>query len=249
MADILERAAIEDAEEQRAEVGATLPRLGPAADHELLLLVNFQLAPIRGPFARHIFGGGALRNEAFPPAGQRSLMQRATIAGDLFADAQDWRTGFGEKLFKNGAALGERPIAQICLTVTEYVEGDEGDGRVRRVRKANGDVLCRFLSSECVPEGFESLQARHDRSGRRFHHRARQPRDASVPSAPVRRQFPETASSCRCRAATTAGRGCHRHRPRRWPGYRRISARRRARDRRAAHLRATPASAAARTTF
>ena len=41
VADVLERAAIEYAEQQRAEVGAALPRLGPAADHELLLLDEF----------------------------------------------------------------------------------------------------------------------------------------------------------------------------------------------------------------
>src|SRR6266496_4357343 len=33
-------------EEQRAEVRSRLPRLGPAADHELLFVDDFQLSPI-----------------------------------------------------------------------------------------------------------------------------------------------------------------------------------------------------------
>src|SRR4029078_3765047 len=115
-----------------------------------------QLAPIRSPFTRQIFGGSALRNEAFPSAGQGSLVQRAAIAGDLFADAQDWRTGFRKELFKKRAALGEWSIAQICLTVTKDVEGDEGDGRVRRVRRVRTAPSADFLQ---VNASLEVLKA------------------------------------------------------------------------------------------
>ena len=77
------------ADEQRAEVRAGLPRLGPAADHEFLFVHDLQLAPVGRPLARQIARLRAFGDQSFPSAIEGALIQRAAVAVRDVADTQD----------------------------------------------------------------------------------------------------------------------------------------------------------------
>src|SRR6267378_3953564 len=127
---------IVDAEQQRAEVRARLPRLGPAADDELLLVDDLELAPVGRALAGLVLRVGVLRDEAFPPALERLLVKRASVAAHGRADAQQWRSRLAEHALEHLAALGQRTVAKIGAAVAEDVERDEGDGGARGAGRA-----------------------------------------------------------------------------------------------------------------
>src|SRR5262249_28365070 len=83
VADVDEFAVLVDAEQQRAEVRARLPRLGPAPDNELLFVKQLDLAPRRTAPPRLVERGGFLRDEAFPSLFLRARVQRTRVADDL----------------------------------------------------------------------------------------------------------------------------------------------------------------------
>ena len=120
------------AKQQRAEVCARLTRLGPAADDEFLLVDDFQLAPVGRALARLVERVGVLRDQPFPSALQRFLIERAAVAAHLLAQAEHRRSGFREEVFERGAPLVQRPPAVIDLPVAKKVERNE------RYRRAGG---------------------------------------------------------------------------------------------------------------
>ena len=114
VADIHERTIVVDAQRQRAEMGACVPRLGPAADDELLLVDDFQLAPVGRSLARPVArdrrasrSGPPTRSRA--PAAYNARPSPRTLSltrsnGDRVRP---------RSLFEHGAALGQRPIAIV----------------------------------------------------------------------------------------------------------------------------------------
>ena len=73
-------------EQQRAEVLARLPRLGPAADDELLLL-QLDLPPRGRAASRLVRRRGVLDDEPFPSFFHRPRMHRRRVVRHLLADA------------------------------------------------------------------------------------------------------------------------------------------------------------------
>ncbi len=104
-------------------------RLGPAADDELLLLVELQLPPRRAAAARLVRRLPVLDDEPFPSFLQRPRVQRAAVALDLLAQANRVRLRLrsAEQSFEPHAALDERQAAQIVLPLAQQIERDEGD--------------------------------------------------------------------------------------------------------------------------
>src|SRR5262249_6097129 len=88
MARVYQVAAVVHAEQQRTKICAGLTRLGPSADHELLLVDEFELAPVRRSLPRPVERRGVLGDETFPSLFERPLVKRAAIAASLVADAQ-----------------------------------------------------------------------------------------------------------------------------------------------------------------
>src|SRR5207253_2421152 len=91
------------AEQQRPEVRPRLPRLGPPADDELLLVDDFQLTPVRRPLARLVLRIGALGDEAFPAVVERLFVERAAVAALHRAETQQRRAGPSEQPFERRA--------------------------------------------------------------------------------------------------------------------------------------------------
>ena len=89
VADVLQPPAFLHAEQQRAEVLPRLARLGPAADDELLLLDELDLAPCGGTAARLVRGRRLLGDQSFPAFLDRPFVQRRRIVGHLLAEADD----------------------------------------------------------------------------------------------------------------------------------------------------------------
>ena len=75
-------------QQQRPEVRARKARFGPAADDEFLFADDLELPPVRRPLAGLIHGVGPFRNQPFPAAGERALVQRVTVRARDLADAQ-----------------------------------------------------------------------------------------------------------------------------------------------------------------
>src|SRR5262245_48737640 len=87
VADVPQPGAVVQAEQQGAELLARLPRLGPSADDEFLLLEQLDLPPRRRSPPRLVGGARLLRDEAFPAFLFRAGVQRARVARDLLAEA------------------------------------------------------------------------------------------------------------------------------------------------------------------
>ena len=74
------------AQKQRAEVLSRLSRLGPAADDELLLLVQLELAPRRAAPAGLIRRLRILDDQSFPAFLHGARVQRVAVADGLLAE-------------------------------------------------------------------------------------------------------------------------------------------------------------------
>src|SRR2546425_11742513 len=96
---------IVDAEQQCPEVRARLSRFGPAADDELLLVDDLELAPVGRALAGLVLRVGVLRDEAFPAVLERLLIESASVAAHGRADAQQWRSRLGEPALEDLAAF------------------------------------------------------------------------------------------------------------------------------------------------
>src|SRR5262249_51544267 len=105
VSDVLQRASLVDAEEQRAEVLARLSRLGPAADDELLLPHELQLAPRRAPSSALIRRARLLDDEALPAFRQRALVKRMPVAGGLLAETKNRGDGMRDTFLEARAAV------------------------------------------------------------------------------------------------------------------------------------------------
>src|SRR5262244_396284 len=75
------------ADEERSEVFARAFPLGPAADDELLLADDLELAPIRRALARRVPRVRALRDQSFPGLVKRARVQAPAVAAHLLAEA------------------------------------------------------------------------------------------------------------------------------------------------------------------
>ena len=145
------------AEQQRAEARPRLPRLGPPADDELLLVDDFQLTPVRRPLARLVLRIGALGDEAFPAVVERLFVERAAVAALHCADTQQRRAGPAEQPFENRASFDERQVAQVAAAANEHVERDERHV-VRRRRRGDVNPPLELLESARLAFAVE----RHD---------------------------------------------------------------------------------------
>ena len=84
-----------------------------------------------------------LRDQAFPSAGERALVQSTPASVCDFADAQNRRAGAAKHPLEGGAPLGKRPIAQIGATLAQQVKGDVGGrmaGRILSLRQMNASL-------------------------------------------------------------------------------------------------------------
>ena len=126
MADVDEARSFIDAQQERAEPGACLARLGPASDDKLLLLGDLDLAPVRCPLARLVEGIRVLRDQAFPPLLEGALVQRTAVATHHLADAQAGIAIALEEALDNRAALAERHVSQVAAALAQHVEDDVG---------------------------------------------------------------------------------------------------------------------------
>src|SRR2546430_1881690 len=113
MSDVDEVLALVHAEQERAEVRARLAWLGPSADDEFLLVDDLDFAPVGRALARFVQRLRVLRDQPFPSALQRLLVERTSVAADDVADAQQRRSRAAEHAFERGAALDERTIAKV----------------------------------------------------------------------------------------------------------------------------------------
>ena len=102
-----------DAEQQGAEVRAVAARLGPAADDELLRVLQFELGPVGGPLAREVARRGPLGDQAFPAPRHRLAVQVAAVLAHLRRQAQQRRAGIAEDAFQRGAPRGQGQPAQV----------------------------------------------------------------------------------------------------------------------------------------
>ena len=177
-------------------------RLGPAADDELLLLVELQLPPRRAAAARLVRRLPVLDDEPFPSFLQRARVQRAAVALDLLADADRARLRLrsAEQSFEAHAALDERQAAQIVLPLAQQIERDEGDrllavDRARRLSRRSGESC---PGAAGIPRADLSHRARRSR------HRRRAARERLRRTRRARPRWRGTATSSRCRGATTA---------------------------------------------
>src|SRR5439155_25844817 len=108
------------------EVRPRLPRLGPAADDEFLLVDDLDLVPVGRALAGLVRRGCMLGDQALPAVPQRLLIERAAVAAHRRAEADGRRRLFlGEQSLERRAALHERAIAQVSFVLAEKVEGDE----------------------------------------------------------------------------------------------------------------------------
>src|SRR6185436_18999532 len=110
-----------------------MTRLGPPSDHELLFVDDLHLPPVGRPAPRLVARLRALRDEPFPPFGERSLVERASIANDELADAKrtlraERRLRLSEQPLERGPPLDERPIAPVAAPFAQQVEHDERNG-------------------------------------------------------------------------------------------------------------------------
>src|SRR5206468_3789966 len=118
-----------DAEQQRAEVRARLTRLGPAGDHELLLVDDLDFPPVGRALAGLVQRVGVLGDQAFPAPLERFLVKRAAVAADLAADAEDRRRRAAEDALQRGATLVQRAIAIVGGALAQDIEHDQPDRR------------------------------------------------------------------------------------------------------------------------
>ncbi len=138
VADIGEPAlVVVDAEEQGAEVRAVAARLGPAADDELLRMLQLELGPVGGSLAREVARRGALGDQPFPAPRHRLAVQVAAVPAHLRRQTQQGRAGIAEDAFERGAPRGQGQPAQVVGALAQQVEGNE---RRRRV-VGRADVL------------------------------------------------------------------------------------------------------------
>src|SRR5262249_51796600 len=68
-----------------------------------------------------------LRDQTFPAALQRLVVQSLAVAALLPADSQQRRTRAVEQLFERGAALGQRTAAIVGAAFAQEIERDERD--------------------------------------------------------------------------------------------------------------------------
>ena len=211
---------------------ARVARLGPATDHELLLVLQFQLAPCRAAPARLIRRPRFLDDQPLPALGLRARMQRAAVADRLLADANRARLcgrAFLDDALEARAALDERQTAHIIVAFAQQIERDEGHRLlaidalyVFRVDEVNAAL--KALESERPAFGIErdDLAVDDERVA-----------DGSRERFERVRRSTETAMSSHCRGATTTVRWASRARrgrarSRRARECRRTSVRRRA---------------------
>src|SRR5205814_10395892 len=72
--------------------------------------------------------------QALPAAFDRLAVERPRVAAHPRADAQLARRPPGQEPFERGAALDQRPIAQVGLAVAQQIERNVGYRRRRRSR-------------------------------------------------------------------------------------------------------------------
>src|SRR5262249_3492190 len=125
VADVHERAMFVDAQRQRTEMGARVPRLGPSTDDEFLLVNDLELAPVGSALARLVQRARVLRDQPFPSALECPLVQLTTVAAYALAHAEKRRRLAAEDLLEHGAALREGPLAIVGPSVTEHIEDDQ----------------------------------------------------------------------------------------------------------------------------
>src|SRR5688572_32119181 len=83
------------------------------------------------------------RDQPFPSACERALVQSTAAAVGDFADPKDGGPGATEHPLQGGAPRGERPVAQVCATVAQQVECDISDrmkGTVLSLRQMNASL-------------------------------------------------------------------------------------------------------------
>ena len=113
------------AEQQRTEVLPALSRFRPAADHELLLVDDLQLAPRRAATARLIRTQRLLDDEPFPAFAGRALVHRATVLLDLLADPDHSAGQLPQHLLQAHPPLRQGLTADVFIAVAKDVECDE----------------------------------------------------------------------------------------------------------------------------
>ena len=79
-ARVAQTAFVEVADEERAEAGPAALRIGPAADHQLLLVDALELQPVRRATPHPVRRVGPLRDQALPAAGARLPQVLLTVA-------------------------------------------------------------------------------------------------------------------------------------------------------------------------
>src|SRR2546425_2764701 len=129
LARVAQLAAVEGADQQRAEVRARALGRRVAADHELLLRADLHLAPRHGALAAVVRRRFVLGYDALEPPLARRLERLEAVAPEPPREAQG--AAGVHVLFEHRAALGERARAQIAAARVEAVE-DDVDGPATR---------------------------------------------------------------------------------------------------------------------
>ena len=203
---------------------AGLARLGPPADHELLLLEELQLAPRRRSAPAVVRRVAVFDDQAFPAL---ALRPRAAAPGHRRATRSLSRTVAGRPASAaarpaGAAAAPEGPAAQVRLAVPQQIEHDDRGGLLLRPARSMSAVPVRWMRPwMCWNPSGRPRRHRWRRFRRRAGADARAPTRQGVPSAApisgkLRRASRGRSAS---RAATVGGR------PRRGGGRRSISAR------------------------
>ncbi len=125
VADIDQARALILAEQQRPEARARVARLGPAADHELLLVGQLVLPPGRAAAARLIHRGAILDDQSFPALAVRAFVERPSVGGDLLADPQRAGEMPREIFLERLAPRGQRQPADVLGAGAQQVEGEK----------------------------------------------------------------------------------------------------------------------------
>src|SRR5262249_31829568 len=128
VADVDERPALPDAQEEGAEVGPAAAALRPSAHHTFLAARDLDLAP-RAAAAPRVVGRVELLGDETLPAPRDDLtVQRAPVARMEGRETQPWGARVAEDALQPGAPRGERQRADVLLAVAQDVERDEGHG-------------------------------------------------------------------------------------------------------------------------
>ena len=114
-------------QDQRAEAVPRALGLGPAADDELILLVDFELEPFGTAPAVAVGRPGPLDEQPFPSLGLGAGIELAAIPHHLLADPErgGWRFVRRKKTFELRAPVGQRERPKVDIGVAEKVEGDK----------------------------------------------------------------------------------------------------------------------------